>query len=214
MRDGLEQSHPDDVVTAAYLDGTLADSDRDRFEAHLASCPSCRAGVAVLATAGASVEKAPVAWIERARGGAPPVSTRAHQPLRIAAGLLAAGVVLAVGAGLALRVLAPAAPPAPTERGAIESGLRALEPHGGAILITSRPEFTWSSQEGADRYVVTISDSGGRIAGSFDARAAGSPVSWPDDRPPLSPGTYLWSVRAMALDRVVAETRPVSFELR
>lgn len=214
MRDALGQSHPDDVVTAAYLDGALTDSDRDRFEAHLAACPSCRDGVALLATAEAPVEKLPAAWIERARGGSPTVSTSARRPRRFAVGLLAAGIVLAVGGGLALRLLAPAGQHPPIERGAVASGLRALEPHGGATLDTGRPDFTWSPQEGADRYVVTVSESDGRIAGTFDARAAGAPVSWPAERPPLPPGTYLWSVRAMALDRVVAETRPVPFELR
>ena len=44
--------------------------------------------------------------------------------------------------------------------------------------------------------------------------ANGLILAWPADRPLLPAGTYLWSVRALVLDRVLAETRPVPFEIR
>ena len=48
----------------------------------------------------------------------------------------------------------------------------------------------------------------------LETRLPGGPLAWPADRPPPPAGTYLWSVRALALDRVLAESRPVAFEIR
>jgi hypothetical protein len=209
-------SHPDETVTAAYLDGTLPEGGRDRFEAHLAACDPCRAGVALLPRPGiaGSYEEPPPEMVERARRGAaavPGAGTVRGRSLR--PGLLAAAAVVAVAGGLWLRgALAPSAPPPPVERGP-ESALRPVYPPAGAVVEAGAIAFVWSAVEGAERYVVTVQDAQGRTVATIESRAAGDPVRWPEGTGVPASGTYLWSVRALALDRIVAESRPVAFQV-
>jgi len=209
-------THPEEMVTAAYLDGTLPLDAREDFEAHLAACGPCRAGVSLLARRDDEQDRPPREMIEKARTEEAVVVLRPRtggSGIRVPATLAAAAIV-AVAIGLWLRgswTLAP--PPAPIERS--DAGtLRALSPSPGAIIESGSLSFIWSAVEGADRYAVTVQDAEGRTIAAFESRRAGEPIVWPSESPRPAEGTYLWSVRALALDRVLAETRPIAFKVR
>jgi anti-sigma factor RsiW len=208
-------AHPDEVVIASYLDGTLPGAARDGLEAHLAGCDACRRGVAQLAFADpAGTEAVPADLLARARQ-APAAPPRASGGSRAGWALAAAAaIVLVAGGAMALRTLAPGSPPAPVERGAGTTSLRTIQPAAGSSIARDSLSFVWSRAEGADRYQVVVTDAAGRLVESFESREAGRPVAWPAGRPLPPPGPYLWSVRGLAADRVVIETRPVPFELR
>jgi anti-sigma factor RsiW len=198
-------THPDETLTAAYLDGTLPEGKRDRFEEHLAACDPCRAGVALLARP--SHQEPPLEMVERARRGRM-VRSRSHRPA-----LLAAAAMVAVAGALWLRgALIPSAPPPPGARGP-ESELSPVSPPAGAVVDAGAIAFVWSAVRGADRYVVTVQDAQGRTIATIESRTAGDPIRWPEGTAVPAPGTYLWSVRALALDRVVAESRPLAFQV-
>lgn len=201
----VSEEHPDDILTAAYLEGTLEGSARDTFESHLAACAQCRDGVTLLAGVPES-PSAPREMIEKAR---------ARQGSMMRIGLpaaLAAGLLIAVAAGLWPR--GPEAPAPGVERGADPSSLSAVAPAAGARLTSTDIVFSWSPVAGADRYVVTLSRVEGTETETFEVRAPSATVVRGNDRPALSAGVYLWSVRALSLDRVLDETRPVPFEIR
>ncbi|MGH9867120.1 MAG: zf-HC2 domain-containing protein [Candidatus Polarisedimenticolia bacterium] len=207
-------AHPDDVITAAYLEGTLSPAERSRVEAHLADCSPCRAGVILLA--GSMEENPPVPREMRERALAVP----AREPATASASgrwwsMLPAGVgvigLLMLVAGLSLRTgVAPPPPPVPVERSA-PAALEALTPAAGEVLEVASIAFTWSEVPEADRYEVNVLDAQGRTIMVLESRRPWPPVTWPGERPLPPPGTYLWSVRALSLDRVVAETRPRFF---
>jgi hypothetical protein len=208
--------HPGTLATAAYLDGTLPPGARDAVEAHLAACDACRAGVALLRSRDeGTTEEAPPGMIRRARdlSAAPSISSRAGSRRRLAllAGL-AAGVL--VVAGWALGSRQGAGPQAPVERRNEGPEIRALSPARGEAVEAARLEFRWSPVGKADRYVVSLIDAGGREVAALESASPGGVVAWPADRPLPPAGTYLWSVRAFLLDRVLAETRPVPFSIR
>jgi len=220
--------HPDEITTASYLDGRLSDVARDDFETHLAACDECRAGVAILRLrAEGDAGAAPPEMLRRARSlatspaGSGP-SRRMALPAGIAAGLLAAvGLALWMGGRLGHRV-----PPtgrsvadapetgSPVEREGGGPVLQGLGPAGGETVDASRLAFRWNPIDGADRYVVTVLDAGGNKVAALEIGPPGGQVPWPADRPLLPAGTYLWAVRALVLDRVLAETRPMPFEVR
>lgn len=210
---GQSGEHPDDIVIAAYLDGNLEGSARDALESHLAECSLCRDGVTLLAGAPESDERPPSEAIEKARAlepAGPASMTRFVLPAALAAGLL-----IAVAAGLWERGPQEPASPAPgVERSTDAAGLSALSPAAGARIAGHDIVFAWASVAGADRYVVTVSRVDGTATGTIEVRAPSASALWGGDRPALPPGGYLWSVRALSLDRVLDETRPVSFEVR
>jgi len=219
-----EDGHPDEILTASYLDGTLPPRARDEVEAHLASCDFCRGGIALLVSArGLEAEPVPPEMIARATGPAPATLPRiggsktraeARPPRRFRLGVgIAAGLLLAVALVIVARLASSQAPPIPVERGAA-SALRAVSPAPGETIAGGDLAFRWTATAGADRYVVTLFEPGGGVAATFESRDAEKPVPFPPDRPRLAAGRYLWSVRAMSLDRALAETRPASFELR
>jgi putative zinc finger protein len=209
--------HPEPITTAAYLDGTLPQPARDALEAHLAACDECRAGVALLRLRDESAAEVPADMLRRLRelGTAPSRARSQHWfalPASLAAGLLAA-------AGLALWLRAGAGPGGagpgtPVERQGTGAAIEALSPARGAAVDAPRLAFRWSPVDGADRYVVSVLDASGTEIATLEATPQGDQVSWPTDRPLPPAGTYLWSVRALVLDRVLAETRPVPFEIR
>ncbi len=205
------RSHPDDILTAAYLDGTLPPEAKDRFELHLAECGGCRAGVSLLAGAEAETAiDAPREMLNRALAGAADGAGRRTWAPRAAA--VAAAAILLVAGGLWVRSTLES-PAARVERGGT-SAMEALSPLPGAVVEPSRISFLWSAVAGADRYIVRIEDSEGLPVAEFTSRRAGEPIPWPAATPTPAPGRYLWSVRALALDRELAGTRPVAFEVR
>jgi hypothetical protein len=220
--------HPDAITTAAYLDGTLSDVAREDLEAHMAACDECRAGVALLRMRSeGDAEQVSPEMLRRARSLAT-ASSRAGSPSRItlpagiaAALLAAAGLALWMGGWAGLRPPGSERPAANTtetgpsvEREGAGPTLRPLGPARGETVDPARLTFRWIPVDGADRHVVTVLDAGGREVATLEAGPPGGQVTWPADRPPLPAGTYLWAVRALVLDRVLAETRPIPFEIR
>jgi len=67
--------------------------------------------------------------------------------------------------------------------------------------------------EGADRYELSVFDTAGTQVAQALLGAEETSTPWPADAPPPAPGQYLWKIRAMALDRVVAEGGPTPFEV-
>ncbi len=208
------EEHPDDVVTASYVEGNLGGEARDRVEAHLARCASCRAGIALLALDRESGEnRVPPEELAAFRSAAlaPP---RERRTRRAPPWLLAVAAVAVAAIGLTFWI----AQPGTRDTGLVErdggsAPLRALSPASGSVVAAGELAFRFTTVPGADRYVIHVADGSGRSVGVLEARAAGEPVAWPGDRP-VPRGTLLWSVRAMSLDRVLAETRPVAFECR
>jgi hypothetical protein len=86
-------------------------------------------------------------------------------------------------------------------------------PAPGSTVDAAKLQFRWEPVEGADRYVVQVSDATGVTIATFDVGDSELAVSWPVDRP-VPRGTLMWTVRAMALDRVLDESRPIAFECR
>lgn len=206
-----DAEHPEAITAAAYLDGTLPQPARDVFEAHLAACDECRAGAVFLRLRDeGEVDEAPPEMLRRAYALAP-----AHHGSRrrfALAASLAAGLLAA--AGLALWLRGGAGSRAPVERQGAALAMETLSPARGEAVEAARLAFHWNPVDGADRYVVSVLDAGGAEVAALETGPPGGHVAWPADRPLPPAGTYLWSVRALVLDRVLAETRPLPFEIR
>lgn len=207
--------HPDPILTAAYLDGTLPPEALDALESHLAACDACRAGVVLLRLRDEGVDDVtPPEMLRRARalanGAVAPKHSGARRfalPVSLAAGLLAA-------AGLAFWLRPGAELRAPVERQGAAPEIEAISPVHGEAVEAARLAFMWRPVDGADRHVVSLLDAGGIEVAVLETGSPGGYVSWPADRPLLPAGTYMWSVRALRLDRVLAETRPIPFLIR
>jgi len=211
---GAEGNHPDELLTAAYLQGTLASGEQEAFEAHLADCDSCRAGVALLRWPGAAGgEAVPAELIGRGKSLRPESAQPRRWSLPIAAGLAAS---LLIVAGLAVWMLRAAPPGRPPDiyRGDAGSAFTWLEPSAGSQVPTTSLVFRWSLVPGADRYVVTVQGTHGENLAVFTVPGMDSFAGWPASQPPPPSGTLIWRIRALALDRVLAESRPIAFEVR
>jgi hypothetical protein len=92
--------------------------------------------------------------------------------------------------------------------------MQALSPGRNEVVEAARLDFRWQPTGGADRYVITVLDASGTEIAAIETNSPEGHVPWPADRPLPPAGTYLWSVRALALDRTVAETRPLPFQVR
>ena len=99
----------------------------------------------------------------------------------------------------------------PGEHGG-QDELTPLSPLPGASIIGPQTTFSWSARSEADRYIVTVLDSGGAIVATIEARAPShsADFTWKGPRP----ATLLWRVKALQTDRLLSESRPVAFELR
>lgn len=210
MGDPLIAEHPDDILTAAYLDGTLDPPSRDRFEAHLAQCDRCRGGVTLLRSVEGDPSAVPAEMIRRARSasGRSAGIPRGGWLLGLAASL---ALIAAISAGI-LRLGSGARQAGSPVRGdaAVITG---LSPSGGGTIPASEILFRWSAVEGADRYELSLFDAAGRKIGQVSAGREATSAPWPLDAGPPAPGPYVWKIRAMALDRSIAESDPISFEV-
>ncbi len=210
MGDPLIAGHPDDILTAAYLDGGLAPPDRDRFEAHLAQCERCRDGVTLLRSVEGEAPAVPAELVRRARAAA-----GARTGLGRRGWLLGMAASLALIAAITAGVLRLG--PGRRETGSPVRGDAAvftgLSPAGGGAIPSSGLLFQWSAVDGADRYELSLFDATGRRIGQVSAGREATSAPWPLDAPPPAPGSYVWKIRAMALDRILAESDPISFEV-
>jgi hypothetical protein len=210
MGDPLIAGHPDDILTAAYLDGGLAPPDRDRFEAHLAQCEHCRDGVTLLRSVEGEGPAVPAELVRRARAAS-----------GVRTGFGRRGWLLGMAASVALIAAITAGVlrlgPGGRETGSPVRGDAAvftgLSPSGGGAIPASGLLFQWSAVDGADRYELSLFDATGRRIGQVSAGREATSAPWPLDAPPPAPGSYVWKIRAMALDRIIVESDPISFEV-
>lgn len=210
MAEELIAGHPDDILTAAYLDGSLAPPERDRFEAHLALCESCRDGLTLLRSVEGQGPAVPAEMLSRARSAS---LSRRRIPrsgwlLGMAASL---ALIAAITAGVLRLGSGPREAGNPVRGGAAD--FTALSPSGGAPIPSSGLRFQWSPVAGADRYELSLFDASGRKIGQVSAGGEATSAPWPLGAPPPAPGSYVWKIRAMALDRAVAESDPIAFEI-
>jgi len=92
----MENSCPDVVLLAGWLEGTLAPQDRSRMSSHLAACDECRRSVAIASTIEAPAESGPVNEILLSK------VVSASRRRRILPFATAAAAVLAVAVGFTL----------------------------------------------------------------------------------------------------------------
>jgi hypothetical protein len=200
--------HPDDVLTASYLDGSLDPQSRDRFEAHLSQCDLCRDGVTLLRSAGDAAPEVPAELLRRARG-AP--ARRGGFPR--GGWLLGLAASLLVVVALAVLRFGSNAPEGPSPVRGEAPAFTGLSPSNGAQVPATRLVFIWSPVDGADRYELSLFDAAGRKVGQVTARREATSAPWPEDASPPAPGSYVWKIRAMALDRMISESEPMAFEV-
>jgi len=222
------RQHPDEATTASWLEGRLDAAAQEGFEAHLASCAPCRAGVRVLREAAGGeaspAESIPPGFLEAAAGGArarAPIAAREATRSRrwVAA---AAAIVVIAGAAITARLWAPpswtggsAVPDAGSSvfRGEENGPFAELSPRAGAVVGRDDLTFSWSPVTGADRYHVLVITAAGETLARIGPAAGQTRVAWPGPAPPPA-GPLLWSVQALSFDRVIAESRPIPFEVR
>jgi len=201
-------AHPDEMVAAAWLDGTLGPSLRAEVEGHLAACAECRLTLAALKLDTGDDAGLDETLLRRARRQTLPALTW----MRAAA---AAVVVLTLGAGAWWLLAPPATSPDPAVfRGHTDGRFHDLAPEPGASISRDALQFAWSAVPGADRYTVLITRPDTTLVIMFVVRPDEIPSGWPPGQPLPEPGPYLWSVRALSVDREIALTRPIPFQLR
>jgi hypothetical protein len=110
--------------------------------------------------------------------------------------------------------LSPSTPPrgAATYRGGGAGGFEDLVPSAGSTAPAGAIVFRWSRVRGADRYAIDVHSAYGENLARFTAPSDASSAHWPSGVPAPPPGTLIWRIRALALDRVLAESRPIAFE--
>lgn len=208
-------AHPDEFETAAYLDGTLDPPAREGMESHLAACQECRRGIALLRkVALRGGDEAPAEFLARARtpGTTARQSPRSSIMMWAAA---AAGLILVASIGILVASRAVRAPePAARYRSGTADPLAPVYPSAGEEIVARHLAFEWGRIEGADRYVVSVFSESGDLIAALEVGQEGPPLRWPASRPTPPPGQVLWKVRAMYLDRVLAESAAVPFVIR
>lgn len=200
--------HPDDALTASYLDGNLQGESRDRFEAHLAQCQVCRDGVVLLRSTEVEEPEVPEQLMRRARAARNRSPGAPRWLLGMAASLL---LMAAITAGV-LRLGSGGQRTASPVRGD-HPGLADLSPSGSTLIPADRVIFHWSPVVGADRYELSVYDAEGRKVAQATLGPQEHSSPWPAEAPPASAGSYLWKIRAMALDRALAESEMIPFEV-
>ena len=165
-------THLESRDVAAYLDCTLAPSDRARVEAHAATCDACR------------TELIEAAHLVRT------------QP-RVRRWILPAGAVAAAAAVVLLLVSTGRGPGAGDagayrERPVTNSvAPSAVAPRG---RIVGAPRLVWTAVPRADRYRVTLFDDVGAVV--WEAWTTDTTAVIPRGIRLLGGGTYLWKVEA------------------
>jgi hypothetical protein len=209
-----ETVHPDELTTAAYLDGALGRPERESFESHLADCGACRAGLVLLRSARADAEEQPPAELlakareaGRSKKHLPPLA-RPGSLAAVAAGLLI--LVLAAWLMVGRLHLGGESPYREEQAAQFES----LSPRAGNSVAREALVFEWSGIPGADRYELVVLDPEGRTLLTMTASAEETRAVWPRGTQTPLPGPLVWKVRAMKLDRVVAESAPVPIVVR
>jgi anti-sigma factor ChrR (cupin superfamily) len=171
----------DEETIAAVVDGAMDAVARTAATRHLASCARCRRAVAsVLHGVADTTVTHEIAAIDRAGGR------------RFARFVLPA----AAAAALILFLVRPhAADDSATDhRGPTVTSAAAPVPLAPVAAVAEAHVLRWSAVPGADRYRVTLFDSGGRVR--YETQLADTAVSLPDSVTFVPGQSYLWNVEA------------------
>ena len=178
--------HVDASELSAYVERRVGPGERERIEAHLADCASCRADA--LAALRAARPQRPV-W-------------------RWAAPALAAAVVVLLVVPRAMRErVAPDAERA----GSRGAAVALVVPDTGAVLPLADLRLIWRAATPGSRYRVTVTtEDGARV---HDASTGDTAVTVPATA--LRPGgRYLWMVDVLAADGAALSSPGRSFTVR
>ncbi len=153
---------PDEHSVAAYVDGTLAETDRDSLELHLADCSHCLALVGLLSRERAvtTAEPVPELAIARTRTLA---NAGARRGRPFAPQWAAAAVVVLAAAALVRFAVLPQSADVPTTRTAPSPGLSLLSPGPGAIVGRNQLTVRWTPVAGAHYYDVRVVTDAGDV---------------------------------------------------
>ena len=207
---------PDETVLAAWVEGRVAETEREKLEAHAADCPYCRGQLGFLARASdlGTPPAVPAHLIAAARGERAP----------LLAGLRPATLV-AAGAGLLLALLVaspwgrlPGGPPAAvgqvrgTTPAADAGGVpRILAPADGESLRRAALEVRWAGTPDALFYGVEVVDADGDVA--WEGRAEAARLTVPPAAPLLPGRTYFVRVTAHLRSGATVPSPAVGFHL-
>jgi len=201
--DGFE-THPDEISVASYLEGRLPEQARAAIEAHFADCDECRRALILLqGLEDQEEEPAPREWTA-------PTRKRSWHSWAAAA----AAVILGALFVLPLTEQLPLGEGgAPVYRSLGSGGPGPLHPAAGDLVDRDDVFFSWTPVEGADGYRVRVWSAGTGFVLEFDVSGGQTEAGWPGDADPAPAGELVWRVRALSLDRTIAESPPVPFEI-
>ena len=199
--------HPDESEILLYLEDKLPVSDREAFEAHVASCAMCASRFAAAARLpGVLNEPVPVtldeATMKKARDLVRPGPSRRPGPPRFLAPRyrlgfgIAAALLIAIGVSL----LVPEREPSRfRSEESVESDFLQLLPEDGSHVTDRSFRFQWTSLGEGMVYRFTLMGETGAVVWSADVRDTSLSI------PPsvvLQPGkTYLWKVESFLADK-------------
>jgi hypothetical protein len=175
--------HLDEATLAGFLDGELADDERERAAAHLEECRECRAELREL---GVLAESAPV------------TATR-ERPHRIGRFAITAGALAASLAGVAVLRQMPS-----TSRLESATRVRAVPEGAGRIDVVAPAHrdvpmanvvFVWRSSN-VDVYRFTLMNESAQVL--FTSATTDTSMAWPHDVAPALGASYFWSVDGIA----------------
>ncbi len=201
---------PEHAQLVAYSEAKLGDSERTRFETHLADCGFCLGQVGFLAREAHNETPAvPNRFLDAARGVRVRWFDQVPKPALLPLAS-AAALILAIAVGLQLNVVSgpadvsrPASDPAlesttgPANRGPVRNGLtgaaapRILHPKEGESITESRTAVLWEAYPGALQYTVLLVNLEGDVV--WEERSSGLSAVVPPEKE-LEPGQryFVW----------------------
>lgn len=207
---------PDEVTLAAFVDGTLPESDRSRVQGHVADCAMCLQHVAaVLRARETPPPEVPARLMARARGlaessaGGTPVSAWRWSMVSAAAGLVLVAAIVVFQSRTA-----PEPGTSPGEVRSVPGQLVApkiLSPVEGSIVGREHSELRWRGVAGAIDYEIQLVTAEGDVLWQERTEKTGARLP---ATVRIAPGqqVYLW-VRAHLLDGKTLKSDPVGFRL-
>jgi hypothetical protein len=193
-------AHPSTAQVAAFLDGSLRDTERERVVSHLAECAECRRELVEL---------------RGALGAASPTGRRRGI---IAAAAIAAGLAFVLLPQLGQRDRREAPPVDAIRVGDDPQGAEAatafaaLAPADGAELPRGTRTLVWRAAAADAMYMVTVQDSAGAVV--WSGSMADTSTTIPSTASLMAGQRYFWSVDARLADGATAGTGVRTFTAR
>ena len=110
-------------------------------------------------------------------------------------------------------MVGPGADGSPVFRNAGTQGPGLLSPAAGSTVRRDELLFSWTPVEGADSYRVRVWSVKTGFLVEFPVPEQQTETGWPADEPPAPAGELIWRVRALSLNRTLAESPPAPFEI-